>query len=61
MLLQMFWGEYLDIVLIENVRMKLSNTYNITSYPNLEILLGELSLEISFSCDPKKLTKVLQQ
>jgi hypothetical protein len=38
----------------ENVRMKLSNTYNITSYPNLEILLGELSLEISFSCDPKK-------
>ncbi|MDR1474499.1 MAG: insulinase family protein [Endomicrobium sp.] len=47
-------GEYLDIVLIENVRMKLSNTYNITNYTNLEVLLGELSLEISFSCDPKK-------
>jgi zinc protease len=46
--------EYLDIVLIENVRMKLSNTYNVTNYTDLEILLGELSLDISFSCDPKK-------
>jgi zinc protease len=46
--------EYLDIVLIENVRMKLSNTYNISNYSNLEILLGELSLEILFSCDPRK-------
>jgi zinc protease len=46
--------EYLDIVLIENIRMKLSNTYNITNYLSLEILLRELSLEISFSCAPKK-------
>ncbi|MDR2457640.1 MAG: insulinase family protein, partial [Clostridiales Family XIII bacterium] len=46
--------EYLDIVLIENVRMKLGNTYGITNYLNLKILLGELSLNISFSCAPQK-------
>jgi zinc protease len=46
--------EYLDIVLIENIRMKLSNTYSISNYSNLEILLGELSLEVLFSCDPRK-------
>jgi zinc protease len=47
-------SQYLNIVLVEDVRMKLGNTYSISSYTDLDILLGELSLGISFSCDPKK-------
>jgi zinc protease len=47
-------SEYLDIVLIEHIRMELGNTYNIYSATDLDTLLGELSLSISFSCDPKK-------
>jgi zinc protease len=46
--------EYLNIVLIEHIRMKLGNTYSIDSTTDLDIFLGELSLDISFSCDPKK-------
>ncbi|MDR2811504.1 MAG: insulinase family protein [Endomicrobium sp.] len=51
--------EYLDIVLIKDIRMKLGNTYDIYSFTGLDILLGELSLGISFSCDPSKVDERL--
>lgn len=53
--------EYLNIILIENIRMKLGNTYSIYSSTNLDILLGELSLGISFSCDPNKVDESIAE
>lgn len=53
--------EYLDIVLIEDIRMKLGNTYSIYSFTDLDILLGELSLGISFSCDPNKVDESIAE
>jgi predicted Zn-dependent peptidase len=53
--------EYLNIILMEDIRMKLGNTYSIKSYTDLNILLGELSLDISFSCDPKKVDESIDE
>jgi zinc protease len=53
--------EYLNIVLVEDIRMKLGNTYSIYSFTDLDILLGELSLNISFSCAPNKVDESIAE
>ncbi|MDR2251437.1 MAG: insulinase family protein [Endomicrobium sp.] len=53
--------EYLNIILIEHIRMKLGNTYSIYSSTNLDILLGELSLGVSFSCAPNKVDESIAE
>ncbi|MCA6071221.1 MAG: insulinase family protein [Endomicrobium sp.] len=52
--------EYMNIILVENIRIKLGGTYGIFS--DLSLLhfpYDELKLEICFSCDPKRVDELI--
>ncbi|MCA6070345.1 MAG: insulinase family protein [Endomicrobium sp.] len=52
--------EYMNIILVENIRVKLGGTYSISS--DLSLLhfpYDELKLEIHFSCDPKRVDELV--
>ncbi|MDR3071358.1 MAG: insulinase family protein [Endomicrobium sp.] len=52
--------EYMNIILMENIRVKLGGTYSISS--DLSLLhfpYDELKLKIRFSCDPKRVDELV--
>ncbi|MDR2079336.1 MAG: insulinase family protein, partial [Treponema sp.] len=48
-------GEYLDIILTDEIREKLGGVYSVESYTSFSLApRGELSLEVFFICDPQR-------